>query len=222
VHHVVADVKAVDDMTPDERRIYNDLIGEFRKRGDKWVRQIMREEAVDPTLKDVVAPVLNRELTTVAGQRIDELGNTIGVTATDATDDRITDWLVEYVPMTTKEIDDTTAARIQKIITAYRNTPGMTAEDVAGMLNPAVDPARALMIARTEIVRAQTQATNIYQGYLKERGLNYVRYWITERDDLTCPICGPLDGKPESEWGGIEPPGHPNCRCAIAMRLQRN
>jgi hypothetical protein len=165
--------------------------------------------------------VLNRELTTVAQRRIDELGTDIGVVATDATNDRIVDWLVDYVPQETRLIDATTAERIKKVIDAYRQTPGMTAEDVAAMLNPSVDPARALMIARTEIVRAQTQATNIYQGYLKERGLNYVRIWVTERDDLACPICGPLDGKPESEWDGIEPPAHPNCRCAIAMRLVR-
>jgi len=221
VQHVVAEVKAVDDMTDDERRIYNDLIGEFRKRGQSWTRKIMRGEDVDPTLADVVAPTLNRELTRVAGQRIDELGNDIGVVATDATNDRIVDWLVDYVPQETRLIDATTAERIKKVIDAYRQTPGMTAEDVAAMLNPSVDPARALMIARTEIVRAQTQATNIYQGYLKERGLNYVRIWVTERDELVkeCPICEPLDNKPESEWDGYEPPAHPNCRCAIAMRL---
>jgi hypothetical protein len=220
--HAVAEVKAVDDMTPEERRIYNELIPEFRKRGASWVRKIMRNETVDPTLQDVIAPVLNRELTTVAQRRIDELGTDIGVVATDATNDRIVDWLVDYVPMETKLIDATTAERIKKVIDAYRQTPGMTAEDVAAMLNPAVDPARALMIARTEIVRAQTQAGVIYQGYLKERGLTYRRYWITERDDLTCPICGPLDGKPEEEWAGTEPPAHPNCRCATALRLVKD
>jgi HK97 family phage portal protein len=217
--HAVDEVKAVDDMTDDERRIYRELVPEFEKRGKAWVRKILRGEEVDPTLRDVVAPVLNRELNTVAGQRIDELGNDIGVVATDATNDRIVDWLVDYVPIETEKIDATTAERIKKVIDIYRQTPGMTAEDVASMISPAVDPARALMIARTEIVRAQTQAGVIYQGYLAERGLTYRRYWITERDDLTCPICGPLDGKPEEQWAGTEPPAHPNCRCATALRL---
>lgn len=220
--HAVDEVKAIDDMTDDERKIYRDLVPEFQKRGKAWVRKILRGEEVDPTLQDVVAPVLNRELAIVAGRRIDELGNDIGVVATDATNDRIVDWLVDYVPQETRLIDATTAERIKKVIDVYRQTPGMTAEDVASMLNPAVDPARALMIARTEIVRAQTQAGVIYQGYLKERGLTYRRYWITERDDLTCPICGPLDGKPEEEWAGTEPPAHPNCRCATALRLVKD
>lgn len=220
--HVVDEVKAVDDMTDEERRIYRELVPEFQTRGKAWVRKILRGEDVDPTLQDVIAPVLNRELTTVAQRRIDELGTDIGVVATDATNDRIVDWLVDYVPQETRLIDATTAERIKKVIDVYRQTPGMTAEDVASMLNPAVDPARALMIARTEIVRAQTQAGVIYQGYLKERGLTYRRYWITERDDLTCPICGPLDGKPEEEWAGTEPPAHPNCRCATALRLVKD
>lgn len=222
LHHVIAEVKAVDDMTDDERRIYNELVPEFKKRGKAWVRKIMRNEDVNPTLQDVIAPVLNRELATVADRRIDQLGNDIGVTATQETTDRVVDWLVDYVPLETEKIDATTAARIKSVVDAYRKTSGMTAEDVAAMLNPAVDPARALMIARTEIVRAQTQAGVIYQGYLKEKGLNYVRYWVTERDDLTCPICGPLDGKPESEWGGDEPPAHPNCRCATSLRLVKD
>ena len=220
--HVVDEVKAVDDMTDEERRIYRELVPEFQTRGKAWVRKILRGEDVDPTLQDVIAPVLNRELTTVAQRRIDELGTDIGVVATDATNDRIVDWLVDYVPQETRLIDATTAERIKKVIDVYRQTPGMTAEDVAAMLNPAVDPARALMIARTEIVRAQTQAGVIYQSYLKERGLTYRRYWITERDDLTCPICGPLDGKPEEEWAGTEPPAHPNCRCATALRLVKD
>lgn len=223
--HAVDEVKAIDDMTDDERKIYRDLVPEFQKRGKAWVRKILRGEDVDPTLQDVVAPVLNRELAIVAERRIDELGNDIGVVATDATNDRIVDWLVDYVPIETEKIDATTAERIKKVIDVYRQTPGMTAEDVASMLNPAVDPARALMIARTEIVRAQTQAGVIYQGYLKERGLTYERIWVTERDEMVkkCPICYPLDNRKESEgWDGYEPPAHPNCRCATALRLVKD
>ena len=223
--HAVDEVKAVDDMTKDERRIYNELVPEFEKRGSAWVRKIMRNEPVDPTLADVVAPVLNRELSKAAQQRIDELGNDIGVTATDATNDRVVDWLVDYVPRETRLIDATTAERIKKVIDSYRQTEGMTAQDVAALLNPAVDPARALMIARTEIVRAQTQAGIIYQGYLKEKGLTYERIWVTERDEMVrkCPICYPLDNRKESEgWDGYEPPAHPNCRCATALRLVRD
>lgn len=221
-HDVVDEVKALDDMTEEERRIYDELISKFAERGAAWVRKILRNQDVNPTLRDIVAPVLNRELSRVAQAQIDTVGNQIGVTATDATNDRVVDWLVDYVPMTTDQIDATTAARIKKVIDAYRQTPGMTAQDVAEMLRPSVDPARALMIARTEIVRSQTQANVIYRDYLAERGLKYERVWITERDELVkeCPICFPLNNKTEDEWGDVGgPPAHPNCRCATALRL---
>ena len=221
-HHIVNEVKALDDMTEEERRIYDDIVSKIAERGAAWVRKILRNQNVDPTLMDIIAPVLNRELTRVAQAQIDTVGREIGVTATDATNDRVVDWLVDYVPMTTRQIDATTAERIKKVIDAYRQTPGMTAEDVAEMLRPSVDPARALMIARTEIVRSQTQANVIYRDYLAERGLKYERVWITERDELVkeCPICFPLNNKTEDEWGDVGgPPAHPNCRCATALRL---
>jgi hypothetical protein len=37
--------------------------------------------------------------------------------------------------------------------------------------------------------------------------------WRTLRDEKVCTLCGPLDGKPESEWGVDAPPRHVNCRC---------
>lgn len=224
VYAAVGAVKAVDDMTDDEKSIYDKLVEAFQKRGEAWVRKILRNETVDPTLADIVAPVLNGQLSRIAEESINTIGANIGVAPTEATSNQIIDWLVDYVPMTTRAIDQTTANRIKKVIDAFRQTAGMTSQDVADMLRPAVDPARALMIARTETVRAQTQGNVIYQGYLRERGLNYERIWITERDDIACPICGPLDGKKEDEWGADVaggPPAHPNCRCATALRLVR-
>lgn len=44
--------------------------------------------------------------------------------------------------------------------------------------------------------------------------------WRTERDNLVCPRCAPLEGQPESVWGQVFPSGpgptaHPNCRCFL-------
>lgn len=38
--------------------------------------------------------------------------------------------------------------------------------------------------------------------------------WLTEADDKTCEICGPLDGQ-RFPVGGISAPAHPNCRCTV-------
>jgi len=33
-------------------------------------------------------------------------------------------------------------------------------------------------------------------------------------DETVCPLCAPLEGKNEGDWGGLPgPPAHPNCRC---------
>ncbi len=42
--------------------------------------------------------------------------------------------------------------------------------------------------------------------------------WRTERDNLVCPRCAPLEGQPEELWSLVFPEGpgeeaHPNCRC---------
>ena len=120
---IVADVKAVDDMTPDERRIYNAIAPELAKRGNVWARQITQNKEVDPTLKDVIAPVLTAELSRQMGIRIDTLGNQFAIPMdTGEESQRITDWLADYVPKTTAKIDQTTADRIKPIIESYRTT----------------------------------------------------------------------------------------------------
>jgi hypothetical protein len=228
---IVAEVKAVDDMTPDERRIYNAIAPELAKRGATWARQITQNKEVDPTLKDVIAPVLNAELATQMGKRIDKLGTQFAIPMdTNDESQQITDWLSDYVPLTTSRIDQTTADRIKPIIETYRTTPGMTIDDLTAMMRPLSDPARARMIAVTETTRAAAQATVEYQKYLGRAGITMIRVWNTDADEKVCPICTGqaygvnLNGMTEDEWpaevaGG--PPAHVNCRCDTSLRLVR-
>jgi hypothetical protein len=76
------------------------------------------------------------------------------------------------------------------------------------------------MIAVTEVTRAYSEATNETQQMINETGLAMLRVWHTARDDRVCPICGPLDGLPESEWRSQfpnGPPAHPRCRCSAGL-----
>lgn len=48
--------------------------------------------------------------------------------------------------------------------------------------------------------------------------------WRTERDNLVCARCSPLEGTPESVWGQVFPDGpgpaaHPNCRCDLQPQV---
>ncbi len=75
--------------------------------------------------------------------------------------------------------------------------------------------ARALMIARTEIIHAHAEGT---LDSFEELGIDKVSMrveWSTAGDDRVCPQCATMEGKVftiDRARGKI--PLHPNCRCA--------
>ena len=224
VQAIVNAVKiSVDDMTPDELRIYKKIRPLIEKQGEQWAEDIFNDRATNPSLRDVIAPVLTEELTTTMQRRTAKISQTLGTPPLE-NDNTIIDWLSNHVPMVTRGIDQTSADVIQKVVGEFRTTPGMTIQDVQSRLSYAYDPNRAKMIAITETTRAASQATTSYQDYLRERGINMIRVWNTNADELVCPICAPLNGKTEKEWGAEFPdgaPAHVNCRCDTSLRLDR-
>jgi SPP1 gp7 family putative phage head morphogenesis protein len=225
VHEVVNAVKAIDDMTDDEKRIYNKIVKAMEERGVEWARAILRDEQVDPSLQDVLEPVLRAELQRTTLNRIDRLGTQFGI-GVDPADGGVVvqDWLADYMPRFVDEIDRTSDKIITRAIEAFRTTPGMTVQDVAAMIEPAVGKARASNIAITETTRAASQATVEYRKYLSQRGVMMERVWNTDADDRVCPICGPLNGKTDAVWGAEfpdGPPAHPRCRCDTGLRVVR-
>ncbi len=227
MHEIISAHKAIDDLTDDEKRIYNKIVRALEGQGEKWARAILRDEQVSPSLAEVLEPIFRTELQTTMQQRVDRLGTQF--VPVDPADSAVVvqDWLAEYVPGLIKEIDDTTQKIIQRAIETSRVTPGMTVQDIAALVEPAVGKTRAAAIAITETTRAASQATVEYQGYLRDRGVIMERIWNTDNDDKVCPICGPLDNKPEDLWESISPgtgggpPAHVNCRCDTGLRVKR-
>lgn len=100
---------------------------------------------------------------------------------------------------------------------------------------------RALTIARTETIRASNMGQLEAWKESARQGLidpaNTVRVWITTKDDRTCEFCRPLNGQvvafEAGEWTStikrsdgsvvsytaLTPPLHPNCRCAMGLRI---
>jgi phage portal protein BeeE len=225
VHDVVNAIKAIDDLTPDEKRVYNRIVGAMEKRGATWARQIVQGKDVDPSLKDVLEPVMITELQTTMSGRVDRLGTQFGI-GVDPADEGviIQDWLSDYMPSFNREIDSTTRKVLERAIATYRTTPGMTIQDLAKLIAPASGKARASSIAITETTRAASQATVEYQKYLGARGVLMERVWNTDADDLVCPICAPLNGKNEDFWitdYPLGPPAHVRCRCDTGLRVIR-
>jgi len=229
---VVDEVKA-EDMTPEEREIFNRIIDGLAKKGERWARKIFRGEDVPESegkVSDVVGPVLNDRLGMVMGGRIDRLGSQFQPIDPTEASDIVQDWLVEYIPERNRQLDASTISVLKKAIAAYRTTPGMTIQDVMRKVAPATDRARARSIAITEVTRAASQAQVDYQRYLSGKGITMERTWVTNVDELVCPTCGPLhdlvedeatDGYPQGWIAEYPegPPAHVNCRCSAALTV---
>ena len=158
--------------------------------------------------------------TASALQRAQALGVELSI---DAINRRATQWAQSYTYDMVRGINDTTRRAISDAVSAYTQTPGMTVDDVAALLEPTFGQRRAQAIATTEITRAYSQAATITQQEVAAQGLVTLRQWVTWRDDRVCPICGPLHNTFEDVWQ-IEqpagPPAHVNCRCWLALVRQ--
>jgi hypothetical protein len=99
----------------------------------------------------------------------------------------------------------------------------MTRVELEALLEPVFGKVRAEAIAVTEITRAASAALDEYQAQLDDAGVMMEKVWRTNRDELVCPLCGPLNGKPETEWGDHgPPPRHPRCRCFCTLTLKES
>lgn len=128
------------------------------------------------------------------------------------------EWARSYGYELIKGIDDTTRKAVEKAISSFVETPGMTIGDVVEMLP--YNEKRALTIATTEITRTYAEGNAVAGDELKKQfpGVKVVEIWFTNNDDRVCDICGPLDGKEvelnqEFASGIMRPPAHVNCRC---------
>lgn len=95
---------------------------------------------------------------------------------------------------------------------------GLNPRDVAGLISDRVMKigyTRAVVLARTETIRAHAEATlTRFETFGIDR-VNGQAEWITARDSRVCSVCEDLDGKvfSLSEARG-RLPRHPLCRCA--------
>jgi len=223
---VINEVKAtVDDLTPEERRLYDRIVADMQRKGQSWATSVAKGEVVDPTLAEIIKPALQVELGRTMTTGIDSLGVKFGPQVDPAkTGEYVQDWLSEYVPDRSKEIDDNSRKILQRVVEQYRTTPSMTKDDIAYALRGSYDQSRAMSIAITETTRAASQAVNSYRSHLGSLGFKTNRTWVTDNDDRVCAICGPLHLEPEEEWlidYPDGPPAHPRCRCTTSIGIIR-
>jgi SPP1 gp7 family putative phage head morphogenesis protein len=132
-------------------------------------------------------------------------------------------WARQYAGQLITDLMGTTRESVGEIIASFIESPGMTQGDLVKLLEKPFGEVRAKMIATTETTASYSEATNEVQRLMAEAGVQMTRIWHTRNDERVCPICGPLDGTPESVWGQQFPNGpaaHPNCRCSVGLSQQ--
>jgi SPP1 gp7 family putative phage head morphogenesis protein len=159
------------------------------------------------------------DLTAVALASMGEFAEAVGLGLDEAVAQTAASaWARQHAGVLVQGVTATTQAAAQSAVATFLETPGMNRDQLASLLQGAFGRSRAETIAVTEVTRAAAEGARIYQTQLADAGLTFERVWRTANDDRTCPICGPLNGKPESAWGGVEVPAHPNCRCSVSLR----
>ena len=122
---------------------------------------------------------------------------------------------------------------------------GVGPDEIARNMSERVDGIkrnRANTMARTEVIRAHSEFTlDRYEQIAGDIEVTIVAEFSTALDDRVCPMCEELEGstysisemrsatfQPEvaknravSEFP-VQPPVHPNCRCAILPRIDRS
>lgn len=121
-------------------------------------------------------------------------------------------------------LNNTTRRALQNAIPAWLANQNRTVGDLLKELEPQMNRARAVNIARTEgteIFRAGTNVTGEAAGVTQFE-------WYTMRDERVCPICRPMLGKRRELNGQYDrelptqspPPAHPYCRCGELMAIR--
>jgi hypothetical protein len=220
-------VKALN-VNPNEEELFEAIRTYLGARGEEAVRilqsgQELPEGFLDGLINEL-RPILNAKMT----KDLEALQNryTIDIdTAQEA--DIVQKQFQAYAPKLIKGLNDTTSKLVKRVIDNAREQGGVTNEELAIQLTPAFGERRAAMIAVTEYTRSASNATTVYKDYLDEFGIKTTRIWNTEADEIVaqCPICYPLNNKPEEFWADRYPdgaPAHPRCRCDVTLKVLRS
>jgi hypothetical protein len=172
-------------------------------------------------LRRKLKQVLGPQIEIVTTNQVMEIASEVGVAFDPALiNTQAARWARQYTDDLVNGLMETTQNVIGDAVAQYIETPEMDLRDLAKQLEPAFGNVRAERIAVTEVTRAYERATMQYQQQLREEGLTMQRVWHTAADDLVCPICAPLDLKPETDWPIAHsdgPPAHVNCRCSTGL-----
>lgn len=137
-----------------------------------------------------------------------------------------TDELLQGFIDSSKTMQGTFQAGVGQALSEWIARPGATVGELNSDISKLFDRSRASTIAVTEATRAFASGEEI--AYLNEGITHWT--WQTNRDELVCKFCGPLNGKTVkigdvfATFRGVavvKPPFHPNCRCGVRPKVNK-
>jgi hypothetical protein len=209
-------------LSSSQRRQITDLLGDPPQL-DKLDSQFW--DSISGDWREQLQPELERVFIDMAAEFLG--GQTIGVDWA-LMNKAASDWARAYTFDLVKGIQANTRLALQSKVGAWFETP-TTLGSLRDSLEPLFGPVRSEMIAITEITRAATMGEAAAVNLLAEQGVNMEAVWHTSNDEIVCPLCGPANGKSETDairadpyygatWKDLYPygpPAHPRCRCVL-------
>ena len=120
------------------------------------------------------------------------------------------EWAHRYTDEILQQLGTTSGRVTGQALTRWIDN-GESLQVLINDLEPVFGRRRAASIAATEVTRAYSNGTR--EAY-RESGVIQKLEYRASRDELVCPICGPLHGQRtdiNGTFNGLYPPVHPNC-----------
>lgn len=196
------------DLLGDPPNIYNVPIEFWNNSGHAM------QATIEPILRDVYLQQAETQLSELS----------IGVDWALINENAVT-WTSQYTFDLVRGINETSQRLLRNSIDAYFRNP-TTIGDLQRSLSGVFSPMRAEMIAVTEVTRAAAEGEQrvVNQIIADNPDMESIDIWLTNRDDITCPICAPRHNQPRGSNWTENPPAHPRCRCWLRhdFRLRKN
>jgi SPP1 gp7 family putative phage head morphogenesis protein len=228
LNELEADLKQA--LTELELRIMEDLEMKFQARGLHNIKGYIDVKAefqetleqykgffTDKGYEKKIAELINKEFQKGVDEIEKQINKNVVVNTSKVQD------LSNYVYKNIKGMNEEMINKLQQQITLgilNRENLEQVKTRVKGVMNMSTE--RAIMIARTESIRALNQG-NLQAA--KESGINFKKKWDARLDSRTSEGCRHLDGQvvglnEKFKWNGEEfdaPPAHPNCRSRVLL-----
>lgn len=215
---------SLEDLTPAELALYRKIMPILRRSRDPFVDDILAGRPVTlDQMGDELRAALEPALLEAFTERLTEIKQTLpSPFQVPAAGTFAADWARGYTFDLVTGLNATTQTLLQKAVSTFMATPGMTRRELEALVAEGFGTRRASLIAVTEATRAASAATVRTQNYLAANGHLFQRRWQTLGDELVCAVCGPLNGRREDEFPTPDgPPAHPGCRCSTTLELVR-